>query len=171
MNKAIASRYGSASLYDVLVGGFIFRGDDPGEIDDVRQHFQVMDEDEKLRRSIVENIKMILQTRRGSITHLPDFGLPDIRQIYFDEGFTDVAIKKICTRIKDTLLKYEPRLEDIRVKVPKDGADKANLRLQLEIHAIMKNPRGMRGLLLTEFSSTGWLKVVFDKENNMPRKR
>ncbi len=71
------------SLYDLFVGCFISKGDDPGDVD--LSYFDNLSEEEKLRHSIVENLKMVLQTRRGSVQHLPDFGLPDIRQIYFDE--------------------------------------------------------------------------------------
>ena len=146
----------SLSLYDLLVGSFIFRGDDPGEVDD--SYFDDMDEEEKLRSSIVENIKMILQSRRGAIEHLPDFGLPDIRQIYFDQG----SIDSVPNLIKQSILKYEPRLQDVRVR--RKNFDPHNLRLSLQIDAKIKDHRG-RELLLTEFSSTGWLKVVFDRDS------
>ena len=153
----------SISLYDLLVGCFVFRGDDPGE-EDAIAYFDKMTEDEKLRNSIVENIKKILQSRRGSISHLPDFGLPDIRQIYFDEGTIDA----VPNMIKHTILKYEPRLQDVRVR--RKNFDPNNLRLSLEIDAKIKDMRG-KELLLTEFSSTGWLKVVFDRDAKFDDKR
>ena len=145
----------SVSLYDRLVGCFIFRGDDPENVPP--DYFDRMTEEEKLRHSIVENIKMILQSRRGAIAHLPDFGLPDIRQIYFDEGSVD-SVPKL---IEATLLKYEPRLQEARVR--RKDFDANNLRLSLEISAKIKDLR-QNHLLLTEFSSTGWLKVVFDRD-------
>ena len=94
----------SISLYDLLVGTFISMGDDPGDVD--LSYFDRISEDEKLRRSIVENLKMVLQTRRGSVQHLPDFGIPDIRKVYFDEGTIDAIPKQIA----ETITKYEPRL-------------------------------------------------------------
>ena len=171
----------SLSIYDLLVGSFVFRGDEPGEVDDA--YFDDMDEEEKLRSSIVENIKMILQSRRdnvdeesrkdpkkmkalrekgliskASISHLPDFGLPDIREIYFNEGSID-SIPKL---IEESLLKYEPRLQQVKVK--RKRFDTNNLRLSLQIEAKIKDHRGSE-VLLTEFSSTGWLKVVFDRDD------
>ena len=143
------------SLYDLLVGSFISMGDDPGDVDE--SYFENMTEDEKLRRSIVENLKMVLQTRRGSVQHLPDFGVPDIRQIYFDEG----TIESIPKQISETILKYEPRLEDVKVK--KKSFDEKNLRITLEIFAKIKQIPG-KEVLFTEFSSTGWTKVVFEKD-------
>ena len=143
------------SLYDLLVGCFFLKGDDPVDVDE--KYFERMQEDEKLRHSIVENLKMILQTRQGSVKHLPDFGLPDIRQIYFDEG----TIESIPDQIRQTILKYEPRLEDVRVK--RKEFDEKNMRMTLEISAQIIEMPG-REILFTEFSTTGWTKVYFERD-------
>ena len=63
------------SLYELLVGCFTLRGDDPGDTDD--SYFDNIMEDEKLRQSIVENLTLVLQSRQGSVQHLSDFGIPD----------------------------------------------------------------------------------------------
>jgi len=145
----------SLSLYDLLVGSFITRGDDPGEVP--VSYFDQMTEDEKLRNSIVENLKKVLQTRRGSVLHLPDFGIPDIRQIYFDEG----SIESVPDMIRDTILKYEPRLKNVRVQ--RKDFDEKNLRVSLEIAAQIKEISD-KEILFTEFSSTGWTKVYFERD-------
>ena len=143
------------SIYDLLIGCFISMGDDPGDVD--LSYFDRMSEDEKLRRSIVESLKMVLQTRRGSVIHLPDFGIPDIRQIYFEEGTIDAVPKQIA----DTIMKYEPRLTDVKVDATK--FDEKNLRIALKVSAKIKELPG-KEVLLTEFSSTGWTKVVFERD-------
>ncbi len=146
----------SISLYDALVGCFLSRGDEPDEVDE--HYFDAMTEDEKIRQSIVENLKMVLQTRRGSVQHLPDFGIPDIRQIYLEGGTTE----DIKQQILETILKYEPRIGEVRVR-KKPEFDRANMRITLEIAAKIKDTPG-REVLLTEFSSTGWTRVVFEKD-------
>ena len=143
------------SLYDLLIGCFVLKGDDPGEVDD--SYFERLSEDEKLRESIVENLKMILRTRRGSVLHLPDFGFPDIRQIYFDEG----TIESVPNQIRQTILKFEPRLIDVKVK--KKEFDERNMRMTLEISAQIKEMPG-KEVLFTEFSTTGWTKVYFERD-------
>ena len=143
------------SLYDLLVGGFMSQGDDP--LDEGREMEQ-LPEDEKLRRSIAENLTMVLQTRRGSVLHLPDFGIPDILQTYFDAGGT---IDPLRNQIRETILKYEPRIGE--VKVQKDFFDQNNMRISLRILATIKEV-SQREILLTEFSTTGWTKVVFERE-------
>lgn len=145
----------SISLYDLLVGSFISRGDDPADTDP--SYFDRLSEDQKLRQSIVENLKMVLQTRQGSAQHLPDFGIPDIKQIYFDEGTIDSVPNKVC----ETILKYEPRLTNVKVK--RKNFDKSSMNLALEIYAEIKQLPG-KEVLLTEFSSTGWTKVVFQRD-------
>lgn len=143
------------SLYDLLVGCFTLRGDDPGDVDDA--YFDHIMEDEKLRQSIVENLTLVLQTRQGSVQHLSDFGIPDIRQIYFDEG----TIESVPERIRETILKYEPRLGEVRVK--KKEFDERNMRMTLEISAQIKQTPG-KEVLFTEFSTTGWTKVYFERD-------
>lgn len=143
------------SLYDLLVGSFVSRGDDPGEVD--LSYFDQLSEEEKLRRSIVENLTMLLKTRRGSVKHLPDFGIPDIKQIYFDEG----TIDSVPRLIGETIMKYEPRLDNVRVNT--DQFDQRNLRITFKITAQIKQMPG-KEVLFTEFSSTGWTKVVFERD-------
>jgi len=144
------------SLYDLLVGYFASEGGEPLNQDP--SNFERLSEDKKLRQSIIENLKMILLTRQGSVLHLPDFGIPDVLQVYFDSGNSIEPIKK---QIRETVLKYEPRIADARVI--KSEFDQNNMRISMKIIATIKeNPN--KEVLLTEFSSTGWTKVVFERD-------
>ena len=145
------------SLYDLLVGQFSAEAKDPDNIDAAQ--FERMSEEKKLRQSIIENLHMILKTRQGSVQHLPDFGMPDILQVYFKSGNSIEPIKK---QMKETILKYEPRIGDVRVD--KTEFDQKNMRISLKIVASIKeNPN--KEVLLTEFSTTGWTKIVFERDN------
>ena len=144
------------SLYDILVGQFVSEAVNPDAID--HTNFDQLSEDLKLRNSIIENLRMVLSTRQGSVQHLPDFGMPDILQLYFDSGNSIDPVKK---EIKDVILKYEPRIGDVQVQ--KSEFDQETMRISLKIIASIKDdPR--KEILLTEFSSTGWTKVLFEKE-------
>ena len=143
-------------MYDWLVGYFPSERIEPSDIE--LSHFKKLSEEEKLRRSIIENLTMVLQTRQGSIKHLPDFGLPDIMQIYISSGYSfDTLNKHIC----NTILKYEPRIEKVRIENPR--FDKNNMRIFLKIVATIRDFSSTE-ILLTEFSTTGWTKVVFEKD-------
>jgi type VI secretion system protein len=144
------------SLYDILVGQFVSEAINPDALDQI--NFDRLSEDEKLRTSIIENLRMVLSTRQGSVQHLPDFGMPDILQLYFDSGNSIDPVKK---EIKDVILKYEPRIGDVQVQ--KSEFDQETMRISLKIMASIKDdPR--KEILLTEFSSTGWTKVLFERE-------
>ena len=143
------------SLYDILVGQFISETSNPDDTGD--QYFDQFNEDEKLRYSVIENLRMLLTTKQGSVQHLPQFGMPDILQIYFDTG----SIESIKKEIIDVILKYEPRIGDVQVQ--KSDFDHKNMRISLKISASIKNVPDKQ-ILLTEFSTTGWTKVMFDKD-------
>lgn len=143
------------SLYDLLVGCFVFRGDDPGDAD--HTYFDQIAEDEKRRLSIAENLKMILQSRRGSVVHLPDFGMPDIMQVYLEQGM----VEPVLEQIRETILKYEPRIE--KAQVLNSDFDRKNMRISLKIITTIKDSP-TRDVLLTEFSTTGWTKVEFMRD-------
>ncbi|HEX9739238.1 MAG TPA: type VI secretion system baseplate subunit TssE [Ignavibacteriaceae bacterium] len=145
----------SLSLYDILVGQFISESTNPDDVGD--QYFDQLNEDEKLRFSIIENLRMLLSTRQGSVQHLPHFGMPDILQIYFDTG----SVEPIKKEIIDVILTYEPRIGDVQIQ--KSDFDQNNMRISMKIAASIKDVPNKQ-ILLTEFSTTGWTKVMFDKD-------
>ena len=61
----------SLSLYNLLVGQFVSENLYPDETDITQ--FDNFSEDQKLSLSIIENLRLILGTRKGSVVHLPDF--------------------------------------------------------------------------------------------------
>ncbi len=144
------------SLFNLLVGYFTTDRIEPTDVDS--SYFSPFTEEEKMRRSIVENLTFLLQTRQGSVQHLPDFGLPDIMQIYIDSGYTFDPLKK---HLKDMIMKYEPRIEKARVEEPR--FEKNDMRVYLRIHATIRDFSNTE-ILLTEFSTTGWSKVVWERD-------
>ncbi|MGE5795382.1 MAG: type VI secretion system baseplate subunit TssE [Ignavibacteria bacterium] len=146
----------SLSLYDLLVGQFVSEAANADELDPTL--FDDLSEEQKLRSSIIENLRMVLSTRQGSVQHLPDFGMPDILQLYFDSGNSIDPVKR---EIKNVIMKYEPRIGDVQVQ--KSDFDQESMRITLKIIATIKETPG-KEILLTEFSTTGWTKVMFEKD-------
>lgn len=146
---------GSLSLYNLLVGYFTTEGAEP--VDAAGDGFRRLSEEQKLHQSIIENLSMVLRTRQGSISHLPDFGLPDFMQVYLESGNSFDPLRKM---IRDVILKYEPRIEDVRIDKPQ--FDKDNARLFLKLIVTIKDFSGTE-ILLTEFSTTGWVRVEFER--------
>lgn len=145
-------------MYDLLVGYFPSEGAEPSDVDS--SYFDSLSEEKKWRLSIVENLKKIFQSRQGSIKHLSDFGLPDMFQIYIESGYSFDPLKK---KLRDTILKYEPRISNVKVEEP--HFDKENMHISLKILATIKDFKNTE-ILLTEFSTTGWSKVIFEKDKS-----
>jgi type VI secretion system protein len=146
------------SLYDILIGQF---ASESKNIDETEfTELDDLTEEKKIRLSIIENLRMVLSTRQGSVQHLPDFGMPDILQLYFN---SDNSIDPIKKEIKNVILKYEPRIADVQVH--KTDFDQESMKITLKVIATIKDIPN-KEILLTEFSTTGWTKVMFEKDTN-----
>ncbi|TKC88044.1 type VI secretion system baseplate subunit TssE [Trinickia terrae] len=90
------------SLYDMLLGHI---GDMP---------IDVLDEKTQEILSVMENLRRILNTRAGALKHLPDYGLPDMTNIY---EALPASAHQLKAQMEKTLLAYEPRIRSIDVEV------------------------------------------------------
>jgi type VI secretion system protein len=72
-----------------------------------------VDENQQRLISIREHLAALFNTRRGSIFHLPDYGLPDITEICDNMPESIDTLRKA---IKETVETYEPRLTKVQVK-------------------------------------------------------
>ncbi|MGH7455136.1 MAG: type VI secretion system baseplate subunit TssE, partial [bacterium] len=72
-----------AGLIDVLNGRFL----NGMELEEV-------DADEQRKLSIMDNLTRMFNSRRGSIAHLPDYGLPDITQVYRELPYSVEGLRK-----------------------------------------------------------------------------
>ncbi|MDI2590456.1 type VI secretion system baseplate subunit TssE [Pseudomonas sp. 681] len=91
------------SLYEMLLQNF------EGELD----LYRVNEEDQHIL-SVLDNLQRILNSRAGALSHLPDYGLPDMSLIL--QGLPATAHGLINT-MTDTLLKYEPRLAAVAIEL------------------------------------------------------
>ncbi|MCY1208338.1 type VI secretion system lysozyme-like protein [compost metagenome] len=89
------------SLYETLLQNF------SGEL----ELHRVREEDQPVL-SVLDNLQRILNSRAGSLSHLPDYGLPDMGQVL--QGLPAAAHGLIAV-MTHTLLKYEPRLAELKV--------------------------------------------------------
>lgn len=91
----------SPSLYEILTGNFT--GDLP---------LEAVNEEDQVILSVLDNIQRILNSRAGTVSHLPDYGLPDMTKIL--QGMPGTAHVLIDT-LAGVLLKYEPRLQSLNI--------------------------------------------------------
>ncbi|WP_175976128.1 type VI secretion system baseplate subunit TssE [Burkholderia sp. BCC1047] len=64
--------------------------------------------------SVRDNIERILNSRRGSLTHLPDYGLDDLSGIYRHLPSSE---HKLQRAVETALLAYEPRLKKVEIEI------------------------------------------------------
>ena len=67
-----------------------------------------------LAEAVRDNLILILNTRRGSVGYLPDYGMPDLSDYY--EGFPG-SLDELGRAIEETVTRYEPRLRGARVSL------------------------------------------------------
>jgi len=72
--------------------------------------------------SIIDHLTRLFNTRSGCLSHLPDYGLPDISELY--RRMPD-GLDELRAAIRKTVEKYEPRLKNVKV-VPRDTEVKAS---------------------------------------------
>ena len=91
------------SLYEILLQNFT------GELD-----LQRVSEEDQATLSVLDNLQRILNSRAGTLDHLPDYGLPDMGLVL--QGLPATAQDLIRT-MAATLLKYEPRLAALNIEL------------------------------------------------------
>jgi|SRR5512135_3447721 len=124
-----------AGLVDVLNGQFL-NGLSIHEVD--RPQLRVL--------SILDNLNRLFNTRRGAIDHLPDYGLPDITQVYRDLPY---SVEGLRQSIKAAVERYEPRLR--RVRVDHERGDPYAMRITFLLSAELM--RGQKVQFQTTFAS------------------
>lgn len=109
------------SLYEMLLQNF------DGELDLYR-----VGEEDQYTLSILDNLQRILNSRAGTLSHLPDYGLPDMGLIL--QGLPATAHGLIGS-MADTLLKYEPRLVAVNIELlPQAQAGHLEYALDMQLN-------------------------------------
>ncbi|WP_322060985.1 type VI secretion system baseplate subunit TssE [Paraburkholderia sp. J63] len=64
--------------------------------------------------SVQANIRRILNTRAGALKHVPDYGLPDLTDVYKN---LPASVHDLRNQMEGTLLKFEPRLRSVGIEI------------------------------------------------------
>ncbi len=108
-----------------------------------------------LANSVLRHLQKMLNTRQGFSETLPDYGLPDLVDLFHS---FPTAIGIMEKAIKSTIEKYEPRLRNVRVQ-PVDSESEI-LTLRFEIKADLVTSRERAGVLFeTQVDSNGEVSV------------
>jgi len=81
--------------------------------------------------SVMENVRRILNTRAGALKHLPDYGLPDLTNVYKALPASAHLLKQW---METTLLSYEPRIRAIDIEIDAAPTPGATIRYDMICH-------------------------------------
>lgn len=101
--------------------------------------------------SIINHLQRVLNTRQGSVLIADDYGIPDITNSP-GEGLTEMT-RRIESTIQSVILKYEPRMANVRIKFL---AQKGNvLSMCFKLEGVLVIDRSVPVVLETVVSSEG----------------
>ncbi|MFQ6043331.1 MAG: type VI secretion system baseplate subunit TssE [Candidatus Poribacteria bacterium] len=112
--------------------------------------------------SIKEHLVALFNTRRGSLGHLPDYGLPDISEICDN---MPESIAELQRTIKETVDKYEPRLKQVQV-LKHEEADENSTAFSVSFNIIAQIVDGPPAYFRARFSTLNPAQV-----NNLRRRQ
>jgi type VI secretion system protein len=118
---------------------------------------EVVDKGQVIVQSVQDHLARLLNARQGVLSHLPDYGLPDITEIYGDLPYT---VGDLRAAIEKCIMKYEPRVQRVRVVSLPD--DRAKGVVILEIQVTLLN--GCKARYKTYLKSEGDAAVFRDAE-------
>jgi len=95
---------------------------------------------EDLESIVVDHIQRMLNTRQGSSLTVPDYGITELSELIHD--FPD-ATGIMQRAIKNSVLKYEPRLKNVQVRAI-EGDESGSMNVYFEITAQLVYPDGSR---------------------------
>lgn len=107
---------------------------------DLQSTERVTRRDTDLESAVVENIRLILNTRAGSAPSCPDYGLLEVSEVLYE--FPE-AIGILQRAIKATIQTYEPRLKNVQVRHIKNELVH-EMFLEFEIVGQLAFPDGRR---------------------------
>jgi type VI secretion system protein len=123
-----------------------------------KTRIEAVHEDQILVQSVQDHLARLLNARQGVLSHLPDYGLPDITKIYGDLPY---AVSDLRTAIELCITKYEPRVKQVTVVSLPD--DRAKGVVILEIQATLLN--GYKARYKTYLKSEGDASILRASEH------
>jgi type VI secretion system protein len=92
---------------------------------------RVTEDAKQMTRSVQAHLQRILNTRQGNVPIADDYGIPDFTDLM--SGFPE-SRRTIERAIRDTVQKFEPRLQGVRVTFLEPGEDKLTVTFQISAH-------------------------------------
>ena len=108
---------------------------------------------DQLLFDVQRHLTQLLNTRQGSLSYLPDYGLPDLQEIY---QTLPRSIGRLIQAIERVICKYEPRIKKITVLSHAVQHTEHVIELDLALQLVSKESL----FLKTQFMSNGLAEVT-----------
>ncbi|MBC2714119.1 MAG: type VI secretion system baseplate subunit TssE [Desulfobacteraceae bacterium] len=82
----------------------------------------------KIISSVLRHLQKVLNTRQGGVQIAEDFGMPDLTD--YLRGYP-ASLRDVEKSLRQTIIKYEPRLKAVRVKFVPQEEDLLSLNFQI----------------------------------------
>lgn len=89
---------------------------------------RVTEDPNQMIRSVQEHLQRILNTRIGNVPIADDYGIPDFTNLM--SGYYE-SKQSVERNLRNTIMKYEPRLQRVRVSFLEQEDDRLTLRFQI----------------------------------------
>ncbi len=99
--------------------------------------------------SILEHLRVLLNTRKGEAPTAPGFGLVDFTDLVHS---FPASINTLQASIRATILEFEPRLRNVTIRHVPD-VDPLVLRFEVSAQPIQSAQRGQRGAGMLRFET------------------
>ena len=106
--------------------------------------------------SIRNSLKVLLNTKRGTLLHLPDYGLPEISSV--QENLPD-SLELLRSNIAASVQKYEPRLTNIKVTLTRKD-DKVFRATYMVTAKVVSKYEEIPVIFKTEIKSDGKIEIL-----------
>lgn len=114
--------------------------------------------EEELYQSIRDHLQRLLNSRRGSLTHLPQYGMPDIAALYLGLPYTG---DRIMACIRQCVSDFEPRLSHSHVRAAQQNLGKDATLFEI----IGETPQGRRLKYIASLYRNGNIDVTTSWEH------
>lgn len=102
--------------------------------------------------SVQQHLHRLFNARRGSLVHLPDYGLPDLGAIYENLPY---SVVDLAQQVQHLIESFEPRLSAVQVRQLGTVGDDRRIRLEISARLDRLGEVGFQ----TVFESAGLAQV------------
>ncbi len=107
--------------------------------------------------AVRDHLSLLLNTRQGTVGHLPDYGIPDLSSVY---NGLPASLKMLSQAIKDTITSYEPRLQRVTVKLQETDFPVSHATFLISGEVIEEEGNAVKVRFQTKIADSGRTELV-----------